>query len=282
MEEKGNGAAGGRSVGSLPAFFVLTFLVSVLLWPVGVFVHRLLQKGTTPYVVVDLAWHVALACMPMAAALILARREAGREGVGKLLGRPFDRGRITRKIWYLPVLLLFPLLMIIEYGLLSLSGASLPGLLRPSILLVPVLFAVFFAAGIGEELGWTGYALDPLQARYGALGAAVVLGAASAAFHLVPLIIDGHPPAWIAWHLAHMVPYRIVLVWIYNVTGRSMFAVVAFHATSNIGETVWPFFLGRGYDPFVTTVLVTATALALLFLWGPRDLARFRFGRSRR
>jgi hypothetical protein len=107
-------------------------------------------------------------------------------------------------------------------------------------------------ARFGEELGWTGYALDPLQARCGALGAAVVLGTASAAFHLVPLVIDGHPPAWIAWHLAHMVPYRVVLVWSYNVTGRSMFAVVAFHSTSNIGEVVWPFYLGEGYDPFVT------------------------------
>ncbi|MGB8959342.1 MAG: hypothetical protein WCC00_10090 [Candidatus Aminicenantales bacterium] len=75
--------------------------------------------------------------------------------------------------------------------------------------------------------------------------------------------------------------FSVVLVWIYNVTGRSMFAVAAFHSTSNIGEVVWPFYLGEGYDPFVTAVLVTAAAVALVILWGPKTLARSRFGKAR-
>ena len=32
------------------------------------------------------------------------------------------------------------------------------------------LFGALFIAALGEELGWVGYAIDPLQQRWGALG----------------------------------------------------------------------------------------------------------------
>lgn len=273
--------AGRQHPSSARAFFALVFILSVPLWPAGVLFNRLLDKGAPAYPVVNLAWHVGLAFVPMAAALILTRREHGRDGVRRLLKRPLDARRITRKAWLGPILLLFPVLMLVEYAWLHLAGRPLPGLVGPYLPLLPVLFAVFFAAGIGEELGWTGYAFEPLQERWGALGAAIILGIASVGLHLVPLIVDGHPPAWIAWHLAHMLPYRVVLAWVYNITGRSMFAVVAFHAASNIGEVVWPFSGGEGYDPFVTAVLVTVTAAAVTVVWGPRTLARTRSRRAR-
>lgn len=259
----------------------LVFILSVPLWPIGVIFNRLLEKGTPAYQIVNLAWHVGLAFAPMMAALILTRRERGRDGLRSFLKRPFDARHIDRKAWLWPILLFFPVLMLVEYAWLGLAGRPLPSLAGPYLPLIPVLFAVFFAAGIGEELGWTGYAFDPLQERWGAFGAAAILGIASVGLHLVPLIIDGHPPAWIAWHLAHMVPYRVVLAWVYNITGRSMFAVVAFHAASNIGEVVWPFSAGEGYDPFVTAVLVTVTAAVLAVVWGPRTLARTRIRRER-
>ncbi len=262
---------------SLLGFFLLIFLISAPLWLVGVLMNQTLPKDAPLYIPVNLLWHIALAFIPMVAALALVYRSLGWTGAKNLLKRPFDYKRIKQKSWYIFILLFFPLLMLLEYGLLAFTGAALPNLLQLSILLAPALFFVFFAAGIGEELGWTGYALDPLQSRWNALAAAVFLGVVSAAFHFVPLIIDGHAPAWIAWHMAHMIPYRVLLVWIYNCTSRSMFAVVAFHSASNIGEVVWPFYNAEGYDPFITTALLTAAALAVVFLWGPRTLAHYRF-----
>lgn len=279
-----SGRSGGPDVGrpgSVRAFMGLVFTLSVPLWPVGVLFNSLMDKAAPAYPAVNLAWHVGLAFAPMAAALILTRRERGREGVRQLLKRPFDAAGVTRKAWLGPILLSFPLLMLVEYAWLDLAGRDLPGLIGPYLPLLPVLFTVFFAAGIGEELGWTGYAFDPLLERRGALGAAAILGIASVGLHLVPLVIDGHPPAWIAWHLAHMVPYRVLLAWVYINTGRSMLAVVAFHAASNIGEVVWPFAGGEGYDPFVTAVLVTVAAAVVAIAGGPRRLVRTRSGGTR-
>jgi hypothetical protein len=75
-----------------------------------------------------------------------------------------------------------------------------------------------------------------------------------------------------------MIPLRVLMVWLYNNTGKSMFAVVAFHATVNIGEVVWPFIGTTGaYDPFITTVLLTIMAAIVIFLWSPKTLAQYKY-----
>jgi CAAX protease family protein len=268
-----------RANTSLLMFFLLLFVLSVPLWVLGVTNLVALPKDT-PLYVPNLLWHISIAILPMIAALILVYRERGSDGVKHLLKRPFEYTRIKGKIWYVPTFLSFPLLMVLEYEVLKFMGVGLPDLRSPG-LLVPIFFVLFFALGIGEELGWSGYALGPLQDRWTALGAGLLLGVVSAVWHLVPLMQEPHTPMWIVWHSAHMLPLRIIMVWLYNNTGRSMFAVVAFHATVNIGETVWPFYGTTGYyDPLITFILLAVMAAIATFLWGPATLARYRYGRS--
>jgi len=51
------------------------------------------------------------------------------------------------------------------------------------------LFLAFFVGAHGEELGWSGYAIDPLQERYGAFLAAIVHAMSNLTWQLFP--IDG-------------------------------------------------------------------------------------------
>jgi membrane protease YdiL (CAAX protease family) len=60
-----------------------------------------------------------------------------------------------------------------------------------------MMFPVFRATALSEELGWSGYALDPLQDRWGALQAGVLLGVAWAAWHVVPVIQARRALRWI-------------------------------------------------------------------------------------
>jgi hypothetical protein len=46
---------------------------------------------------------------------------------------------------------------------------------------------------------WSGYALEPIRARWNTFQAGVVLGVVRAIWHLLPLAQASRSPAWIAW-----------------------------------------------------------------------------------
>jgi hypothetical protein len=131
---------------------------------------------------------------------------------------------------------------------------------------------------VGEEGGWHGYAIDRLQARWNALTAAALLGAVWATWHLVPMMQMDRTPAWVAGQFANLFVSRIVYVWIYNATGKSVFATILFHAMHNVTTVLLPAY-GWPYDPFVATAILALVAGAATFLWGPNTMARFRYGR---
>lgn len=60
------------------------------------------------------------------------------------------------------------------------------------------LFVAFFLFGIGEEVGWSGYAIDRMQSHWSALQASVTLGIVWAVWHIVPLVQAHRAPGWIS------------------------------------------------------------------------------------
>jgi hypothetical protein len=205
------------------------------------------------------------AVCPLAAALILVYKEDKTAGMAELLKRSFDYRRIRAKVWYAPILLLMPGAMLLTYWM----GSPVPSQRFP-ILALPVMFLAFFIAALGEELGWSGYITDPLQARWNALEAGILLGLVWAAWHVIPLLQANRAPIWIAWWCLDTVALRVLMVWIYNNTGKSVFAAALFHAVGNL--SVVPFF--AYYDPRIHGLIVAATAAIVIVAWGPRALSR--------
>jgi hypothetical protein len=105
---------------------------------------------------------------PLVAASILLYRERGLDEVKALLKRSVDFGKIKEKVWYGPIFGLLPLTYILAFGGMTFSGKTLPESQVP-LLLAPVFLAVFFVLAVGEEVGWMGYAFDPLRRRWNAL-----------------------------------------------------------------------------------------------------------------
>ena len=211
---------------------------------------------------------------PVTAAAVLVHRQDGSAGVIRLLKRAFDYQRIRAKTWYAPILLLTPGVMVLSYGVMRVIGVPLP---TPqfSALAAVGLFLGFFLAGAGEELGWSGYILDRLQRRWTALQASVLLGLVWATWHIIPLVQAHRPWPWIAGWCLSTVALRILIVWIYNNTDKSVFGAILFHAMSNLG---WQLFPNQGshYDPRVTGPIIAFAAAVVTVLWGPRTLARYR------
>ena len=242
-------------------FFVLVFALSIPIW--------LIQPRDWPI--------SASVGAPLIAALILVYREEGGGGVRRLLSRVFDQRRIRKGIWYGPIILLMPVIYLLTYGVMSLMGLPLPDEPYFPFLLIPLLFVLFFILAIGEEVGWTGYATDPLQDRWSALTTGIILGLVTALWHFVPLIQMGRTPIWIAWWSLGSISIRVLTVWLYNNTGRSLFAGIVFHAMNNLSFALFPNY-GSHWDPAVAGVITAIVAVIVTFLWGPRTLARYRYG----
>lgn len=158
-------------------FILLVLSLSVPLWVVGAVTKRQLLPG--------LPISALMAFCPVGAALIVVATTHGRIAVAELLKRSFDAVRIRNWIWYVPTVVIMPGVMLLAVALAPTAKV------QPQCSGLPLLSAIalgvaFFIAALGEELGWSGYAIDPLLQRWRALTVAVVLGAVWALWHVIP------------------------------------------------------------------------------------------------
>jgi hypothetical protein len=248
-------------------FFIIVYALTLPFWVIGAVTRLQLLPGVP---VAALA-----ACCPMLAAMILVYRENKTAGVTALLKRSFDFKRIKAKVCYAPILLVMPVVSGLSFGVLRLTGTPVPD---PQIALLPLLILCVgsFILALGEELGWSGYAIDPMQNRWGALRASLVLGSVWAVWHYVALAQADRSVAWIAWWSLYSVTGRVIIVWLYNNTGQSVFAAALFHMMTNVSWQLFPV-NGSYFDPRVTGLILALVVVIIIVVWEPRTLARYRY-----
>jgi membrane protease YdiL (CAAX protease family) len=212
----------------------------------------------------------AFVCPGLAAA-ICVYIESKRTGVRELLTKALDYSRPQAKVWYLPVVLLMPAISVLTFGVMRLTGMPLPDP-RFSPAAAVAMFLIFCVTAFAEELGWSGYVIDPLQERWWALRASLAVGVVWAVWHYVPLIQVHRTTNWIAWWSLYTVALRVLIVWLYNNTGQSVFAATLFHAFSNVSSVTY----SNYYDPRITGLIVAFVAFLVVLVWGPRTLVRRR------
>lgn len=255
-------------------FFLLVYLLSLPFWVTNLVFPLHLPVDNLP--VTD----IGATFTPLLAAVILVWHEGEPGGVRRFLARAFDYRRITKKTWYLPVIILMPALYVLTYGAMRLAGLPVPTTWDIPVFL-PLVFGLFFIAAIGEEMGYSGYATDALQARYPALTAALIMGSIHAAWHWPSMIALGQPPGLFVMGSLLTVGFRVLTVWLYNNTGGSVFATILFHAVTNTGRSIFPgsrsaYEMGDGVIGYG---LILIAAVVVVFLWGGKTLARFRYAR---
>ena len=241
-------------------FFLLVFALSVPFWILGETAGEL-----TKSLPIKLPISSLMAVCPALAALLLVAKENKLRGVKQLVKQVFDGQKVSDRRWYLVIIFLMPALTLLAYGLLRLAGSPLPEA-HISLLTVLLFCVVFFVGAIGEEIGWTGYMLAPLQHRWGALGASIILGVVWAMWHIIPYAQAPQPVEWIVWQCISSVLLRIIMVWLYNHAGRSLLAMVLFHASMNVSTFLFPAY-GSHYNPLVGAGLLTLTVVVIAFFW---------------
>jgi membrane protease YdiL (CAAX protease family) len=259
-----------RATKNVTAFFVLTFVLSI---------PPYILAALVPQETVMLTGLI-IALAPITAGLILAYQENGSGGARRLLSRSFDTRRITNKALLIPILCFWPILFFLAFGLTIAVGERTPDPLFP-LVAAPILFVLFFVFALFEEVGWMGYAFDPMENSWNAFKASLLLGVIWAIWHLPLYILAGLDPLWIAGQLISLIAIRTLIVFVFNNTGKSVFAVILFHAMYNLcALLVTSFYTSTGH--LITSIFIVVAALAVSLLWDPSTLTVFRFRKVER
>lgn len=216
--------------------------------------------------------------VPMVLALAFTYKEGGSGASRALLARAFDVHKLRPWFWLFPALFLLPVALCIAYYVSRMLGNDLDPFMSLRANAGTTLFvfgAVLIPLAMAEELGWMGYAADPLQERLGALGASVIIGLVWAAWHWYPWYKTFGSLEWVLWQTLVDVLLRALAFWMYNNTRRSVFVTVVFHASFNVAYRIFPN-EGQTYDPFATALVLAAVTAIVVMLWGPKDLASYR------
>lgn len=220
---------------------------------------------------------------PFACAVLLTHLRESAAEARTFWARAFDPRRMPGP-WLVTALLLHPALVgaatmadFITGGSPAQWSDSARGLDEPGALL-STLFFVFWFGPLPEEIGWRGYALDPLQKRLGALGASLVVGSAWALWHVPLFFLEGtfqhglglgSTRFWI--FSATLLPLSVLMTWVYNHTRRSTLAAVLIHFTGNLTGLL---IAKTERLALWELVAVGVAALAVTAMYGPRELSR--------
>ena len=171
-------------------------------------------------------------------AFLVSAATGGKDGVRDLLSRSL-RWRVGVG-WYLMALLGFLAAMVLIASVFQ-GPAPVQALVQKwplffTMFLPEVLFPFVFIQ-IFEETGWTGFMQHTLQERRGPLPASILVAPAFALMHLPILLMDSGVGLGLLIVFGALVImmtfFRIVVMWLYNGSGRSVLVVALFHSAFN-------------------------------------------------
>jgi len=148
------------------------------------------------------------------------------------------------------------------------------------LFLVPLAIAVSLPFQAGEEVGWRGFALPRLAAKFGMAPASLLLGGIWALWHLPQFYIAGadtYHHSFIVWSL-QVIAMSVALAWLYARTG-SLLLVMLLHSAVNNSKDLVP--SGLATPPGVFALEASAISwLTLLLMWACAAWLLPRMGRT--
>ena len=149
--------------------------------------------------------------------------------------------------------------------------------LDASLLMLIVPWIIFEILTNGEEMGWRGYVLPRLQAKYNALVASLIVGVIWAVWHLPKFFGTGFSgERSFAWFTVFCLALAVLYTWLYNNTRGSLLLVALFHAASNTAGMFLPveFAVPGGIERNVLILLYVIAAIIVTVIAGAKNLSR--------
>ena len=250
------------------AYFILAYVFS---WSIGIPL-ALQQQGVIPPVL-PLWTHYLVAYGPLLAAGIVTWRTEGKAGL-ITLGRRVLRWRVHPVWWGVALsplmigLVVALLLNWISAAPITVAALGEVNFLPPLGLGALALWLLTF--GIGEEIGWRGYALPRLQKGRSALAATTLLAIGWALWHLPQFFYVFEPSIAIGWALG-LFAGALVFTWLFNSTGGSVLLLAIWHGCFNF---ITASTAGNGLLAAIVSALVMVWAVVVVVKFKPATLSQ--------
>jgi membrane protease YdiL (CAAX protease family) len=153
-------------------------------------------------------------------------------------------------VWHLVALCLFPALLLLGAIVTRIQGGALPqpriagsGTSFALLVIVEFGYAFFVGGGVSEEPGWRGFLLPRLQDRFSPLVASLLIWFPWALWH-APLDFAGYAgptfAAYLRTRVLILIPICIIITWVYNRCGKTIFSAALFHSAFNVSPDFIP------------------------------------------
>jgi membrane protease YdiL (CAAX protease family) len=223
-------------------FFVITFLWSWLIWSplvlVGLGVLRL-DEGTWSIIATPTAYLGAFG--PAVGACCSVWTLKGRKALIDFL-KSFLSVRLGWKVW-VAIFAVLAAVNVVAWYVPELLGHDRLSMLLPSALVFPVWWLLMVLVGGGqEEIGWRGYILEPMEAKFGIWVGNIVLGLVWTAWHLPLFLVPGTSQTYmpLAAFAMGLIGQCFFFSWVMKACGGKPLSAVIAHGTANALVPLFP------------------------------------------
>ena len=187
---------------------------------------------------------------PSLAALFVTARAGGSAGVSALL-RPVAQWHVAAR-WYVFAASFTAIVKLTVAVIHRMSAGAWPRFGTDPWYVIPFAIALSTPFQFGEEVGWRGYALPRLAARFGLARASVVLGVIWGCWHLPQFFIRGadtyQQSFWL--FVLGVTALSVILAWLWQRTGGSLLLTMLLHASWNNSKDIVPSGVAGGTGAF--------------------------------
>ena len=224
----------------------------------------------------SLVWFLSI-FSPSFSALIVSAIIGGKAEIKRLLSG-FTRWKAGFR-WYFAAafLILGPLVIAFIYVALGHPFLGLkPG--ETVFTMANTILFTLFSGPIAEELGWRGFALPRLQAKYNALVSSLILGVIWTCWHIPLFFVTGATQMSIPFpiYLVLVLTITFYLTWLYNNTRGSLIITILGHFTYNLTGFLTGVLSLMPAMLFYMTAgpLLGLVVIAVVIIFGPKYLSK--------
>ncbi len=253
-------------MGSLLKFFSLTYFVT---WTCFI-TAAAISHGTAPTAPALAAVRGLLVLLgtfaPSLVALGITARGEGRPGVRALLRRIVQWQVGTQ--WYVFAVSYMAAIKLVVALVHRVMTGSWPRFGNEAWYVIVVAIVISTPVQAGEEIGWRGYALPHLAARFGFARASVLLGLIWSCWHLPIFFLRGadkYGQSFPVWTL-QVVALSVAITWLYAHTKGSLLLTMLMHSAVNQTVGIVPSANANPGNPFALSVSLVMW-LTAAFLW---------------